>query len=54
MDYISIPYSPQNKNNLNNSQRNLKQKKILFIKGKRHVKNKEIYITKIYQINKNI
>jgi hypothetical protein len=52
MDYINVPYSPQN--NINNTQRNLKQKIILFIKGTRHIKNKEVYKTKIYRLITNI
>ena len=52
MDYINAPYSPQN--NINNTQRNLKQKTILFIKGIRHIQDKQIYKTKVYKIIKNI
>ena len=52
MDYINVPYSPQN--NINSIQRNLKQKILLFIKGTRHLKNKQIYKTKIYKNIKNI
>jgi hypothetical protein len=47
MDYINAPYSPQN--NINNIQRNLKQKTVLFIKGKRHLTDKQIYKTKVYK-----
>lgn len=52
MDYINAPYSPQN--NINNIQRNIKQKKILFIKGTRHMVDKKVYKTKIYRIVKNV
>jgi hypothetical protein len=52
MDYTNIPYSPQN--NINYIQRNLKQKTILFIKGKRHLTNKQIYKIKVYKSIKNV
>jgi hypothetical protein len=47
-----MAYSPQN--NINNMQRNIKQKTILFIKGIRHIKDKQIYKTKVYKNIKNV
>jgi hypothetical protein len=49
MDFINIPYSPNNKNNISNIQRNIYQKKYLIIKGIRNIKDKNIYKIKIYK-----